>query len=116
MAAPALQRESRDPTQASDSARRDWLRAIGVKLFDCATAFFQAYAAPIEVWRPQWTYMLGMLGSCTGIISSIFKGGAPLGLTKFLISAAVLLGTFPITPVCRTARRGADAWPACSTC
>jgi hypothetical protein len=84
MAAPALQRESRDTTQASDSARRDRLRAIGVTLFGCATAFFHAYAAPIEVWRPQCTYMLGMLGSCIGIISSIFKGGGSPGTDKIL--------------------------------
>jgi hypothetical protein len=47
-----------------------------VNLFGCATAFFHAYAVPVEMWRPQWTHMLGMLGS--GIIFSVFKGeGAP---------------------------------------
>jgi hypothetical protein len=47
-----------------------------VNLFGCAMAFFHASAVPVEVWRPQCTHMLGMLGS--GIIFSVFKGeGAP---------------------------------------
>jgi hypothetical protein len=47
-----------------------------VNLFGCATAFFHAYAVPVEMWRPQCPHMLGMLGS--GIIFSVFKGeGAP---------------------------------------
>jgi hypothetical protein len=68
-----------------------------VNLFGCATAFFHAYAVPVEMWRPQCTHRLGMLGS--GIIFSVFKGEGALRLTKFLISAAALSGAFPITPV-----------------
>jgi hypothetical protein len=36
-----------------------------VNLFGCAMAFFHASAVPVEVWRPQCTHMLGMLGSCS---------------------------------------------------
>jgi hypothetical protein len=53
-----------------------------VNLFGCETAFFYAYAAPVEVWRPRYPHILGMLGS--GIILSVFKGVGARGTDKIL--------------------------------
>jgi hypothetical protein len=77
-----MQRESRENTKAPVSSRRYRLQVIWVKLFGCETAFFHAYAAPVEVWLPRFPPILDMLGS--GIISSVIKGVCSPGTDKIL--------------------------------